>query len=107
MFKESIIPVDYPNFSEFGPTPCSQTDPDTFFPEDRPSTTYRQNSPAYPMEREAKLVCQGCPYKLRCLEYAIKNDDLIGIWGGTTEVERRRFKRTGRLKVNLPSHKQY
>lgn len=36
----------------------------------------------------AKKVCRDCPCKQECLETAIAGDE-IGVWGGTTEMERR------------------
>jgi hypothetical protein len=41
----------------------------------------------------ARRVCIGCPYKLECLTYAVENN-MDGVWGGTSEGERRRMKET-------------
>jgi WhiB family redox-sensing transcriptional regulator len=100
-----FIPQDYPDFEEFGAPPCSESDPDSFFSEDRPDGNMQLNRLAYPMEREAKMVCSGCPYKMRCFEYAMKNADMQGIWGGTTEQERRRFKRGAPVRFRIPAYK--
>jgi WhiB family redox-sensing transcriptional regulator len=62
---------------------CAQTDPEAFFPEKGGST------------REAKAVCKVCDVRLECLEYALRNDERFGIWGGLSERERRRIKRSG------------
>lgn len=67
---------------------CAQTDPDAFFPEKGGST------------KEAKRICQGCPVREDCLNYAIEHDERFGIWGGHSERERRAIKRgkpTGRV----------
>ena len=61
---------------------CAQTDPEAFFPEKGGST------------REAKRVCQGCSVRTECLEYALGNDERFGIWGGLSERERRKLRRT-------------
>lgn len=61
---------------------CAQTDPEAFFPEKGGST------------REAKKICVGCEVRGECLEYALQNDERFGIWGGLSERERRRVKRT-------------
>ena len=61
---------------------CAQTDPEAFFPEKGGST------------REAKRVCQSCDVRSDCLEYALENDERFGIWGGLSERERRRLKRS-------------
>jgi WhiB family redox-sensing transcriptional regulator len=61
---------------------CAQTDPEAFFPEKGGST------------REAKKICVGCEVRGECLEYALENDERFGIWGGLSERERRRVKRS-------------
>jgi len=45
-------------------------------------------------EREslAGIICTSCPYKLRCLEYALVTGQDYGVWGGLGEGERRKFK---------------
>ena len=62
---------------------CAQTDPELFFPEKGGST------------REAKAVCARCPARAECLEYALAHDERFGVWGGTSERERRRLKDAG------------
>jgi WhiB family redox-sensing transcriptional regulator len=42
-------------------------------------------------EARAKAVCAGCPVQMDCLELAIATDERYGIWGGMTDLERRRF----------------
>ena len=44
------------------------------------------------MVRQAKAVCSDCPVKQPCLDYAIANVELRGIWGGLTEYERRSIR---------------
>ena len=61
---------------------CAQTDPEAFFPEKGGST------------REAKKICTGCEVRSECLSYALANDERFGIWGGLSERERRRLKRS-------------
>ncbi|MET9260378.1 WhiB family transcriptional regulator [Amycolatopsis sp. NPDC004079] len=60
---------------------CSQTDPDSFFPDKGGST------------RPAKRICLGCQVKDDCLEYALVHDERFGIWGGLSERERRKLKK--------------
>lgn len=39
---------------------------------------------------EARLtICEQCPVKLECLDYALKHKDINGIWGGSSGIERR------------------
>lgn len=61
---------------------CAQTDPEAFFPEKGGST------------RDAKKICTTCEVKAQCLEYALQNDERFGIWGGLSERERRRLRRS-------------
>ncbi|KAA9394602.1 WhiB family transcriptional regulator [Kocuria coralli] len=63
---------------------CAQTDPEAFFPEKGGST------------RDAKRVCEACPVRSECLDYAMAHDEKFGIWGGLSERERRRLRRAGR-----------
>lgn len=35
----------------------------------------------------------GCSVRQDCLETALANDELVGLWGGTTEVQRRQMRR--------------
>lgn len=37
----------------------------------------------------AKSICQVCPVKSPCHDYAMAIREPYGIWGGLTEVERR------------------
>lgn len=63
---------------------CVQTDPDIFFPEKGGSTA------------PAMSVCNACPVRQQCLDYAIENDIRHGIWGGTSDNDRRRIARERR-----------
>lgn len=42
-------------------------------------------------ESEAKSLCHGCRYRLRCLERAVVHKERYGVWGGLGEAERQRF----------------
>lgn len=66
---------------------CSGVNPDLFFPE-RGASTY-----------EAKQVCRACPVKAECLEYALVNGEKFGIWGGLSELDRRRLRRSRSIAV--------
>lgn len=61
---------------------CQEVDPEAFFPEKGGST------------RLAKAICGRCEVRTECLEYALDRDERFGIWGGKSEPERRRLKRT-------------
>ena len=44
----------------------------------------------------ARRLCADCPVKAPCLEYAMANHIDHGVWGGTSERERRRIARQRR-----------
>jgi WhiB family transcriptional regulator, redox-sensing transcriptional regulator len=43
--------------------------------------------------RAAIALCRRCPVRLACLEAAVDRGEWFGVWGGTTERERRRLIR--------------
>jgi len=95
---ENLIPKDYPDFEEHGTPPCAESFPDAFFTTDKSESSVLRNGKVsmktwarYDYEKEAKAICAECPYKKACLEFALKYSE-IGIWGGTTELERRRMR---------------
>lgn len=63
---------------------CRGIDPDIFYPAD--------DDPG----DEAKAICQVCPVRTPCLEWALSTREKEGIWGGATERERRRLIRQRR-----------
>ena len=65
---------------------CRDTDPDLFFPV---GTT----GPAIVQIENAKAVCRQCEAQVDCLEYAIATNQDSGIWGGTSEEERRKLRK--------------
>ena len=58
---------------------CRQLPPGTFFPSDGIGVEVAQRE------------CQQCPVRLECLEYALENRIDHGVWGGTSERQRRRI----------------
>ncbi len=42
--------------------------------------------------RQAKEVCRGCEVRDDCLDYALTSGQKFGIWGGTSERERRSLR---------------
>ncbi len=65
---------------------CRDTNPDLFFPV---GTT----GPAIEQIAAAKAICGECPAREECLEYALATNQDSGIWGGTSEEERRVMRR--------------
>ena len=45
----------------------------------------------------ARRICADCPARTPCLEYALVNRIDHGVWGGTSERERRRILRSRRI----------
>lgn len=37
-------------------------------------------------------VCEACPVRVRCLQFAINNAVKVGVWGGLTPLERERSR---------------
>jgi WhiB family redox-sensing transcriptional regulator len=66
---------------------CRAHPPDLFFPSDGVGVEV------------AKKVCVDCPVREPCLEYAMENHIDHGVWGGTSERERRRIARRRRLAL--------
>ena len=44
----------------------------------------------------ARVCCEGCPVRTECLEFALADRSLVGIWAGTDEAERRAIRRRRR-----------
>jgi WhiB family redox-sensing transcriptional regulator len=65
---------------------CRDTDPDLFFPV---GTT----GPAIEQIENAKAVCRTCEVQQACLQYALSTNQDSGVWGGTSEEERRVLRR--------------
>lgn len=66
---------------------CRELPPDVFFPSDGVGVD------------AARRICEDCPAKSPCLEYALANHIEHGVWGGASERERRRIARKRRLDV--------
>lgn len=58
--------------------------------EDAHGTTYTQ----------ARQLCNLCPVRPNCLEYALENWEDRGLWGGLTPRERQKARRTYRQKAD-------
>ena len=58
---------------------CAQIGGDLWFPERREEAA------------EAIAICNQCPVRTACLQFALNNDITHGIYGGLTKTERRRL----------------
>lgn len=61
---------------------CVGQDVGLFFPTD----TYNRFE-----VKAAKDICAVCCVRAQCMDYALRHDE-VGIWGGTTERERKKIK---------------
>ena len=65
---------------------CRDTSPELFFPIGTTGLALDQID-------AAKQVCEECPVAGQCLEFALATNQEAGVWGGTTEDERRRLRK--------------
>lgn len=65
---------------------CRDVDPDLFFPVGTTGMALEQID-------AAKEVCNGCPVREACLDFALATNQDSGVWGGTAEDERRTIRR--------------
>ena len=61
---------------------CRDADPEIFFP-------VSSVGPGHGEVARAKAICARCPVRRQCLQFALATRQAHGIWGGTTEEERR------------------
>jgi len=71
---------------------CAEKPPSLFFPSDGVGVDV------------ARKICAECPVKSACLEYALENRIDHGVWGGTSERERRRLIKSRQISqpVSVP-----
>lgn len=65
---------------------CRDTDPDLFFP-------IGTTGQAIDQIESAKAVCQICEAQSACLEFALVTNQESGVWGATSEDERRKLRK--------------
>lgn len=65
---------------------CLGSNPELFFP---------LGSTGQPLAQAqaAKRICQACAVRHPCLQFALETNQDTGVWGGTTEEERRTMRR--------------
>ncbi|MGE5285703.1 MAG: WhiB family transcriptional regulator [Micromonosporaceae bacterium] len=64
---------------------CRDAEPDLFFP-------ITSAGPGQVQIAEAKAVCARCAVRAQCLAYALETGQDCGVWGGTSEEERRAMR---------------
>ena len=65
---------------------CRDTDPDLFFPVGTTGLALEQIE-------AAKAVCRTCEVQSACLEFALATNQESGVWGATSEEERRKLRK--------------
>ncbi|OZC81284.1 hypothetical protein CH274_10630 [Rhodococcus sp. 06-418-5] len=66
---------------------CRFYGPELFFPHDQETRGDRLRR-----ESTAKAICRDCPVKFDCYEHALRRSEEWGVWGGTSEADRRRSR---------------
>jgi WhiB family redox-sensing transcriptional regulator len=78
-----------PNFSNYEwqqSGACRHADPALFFHPERERGLARQAR-----DHRAVAVCADCPVLLVCLRHALSAREPYGVWGGTTENQRKKI----------------
>lgn len=65
---------------------CRGTDPELYFP-------VGTSGPAEAQLKAAQAVCRACPIRSACLTWALETGQEAGVWGGTSEEDRRDMRR--------------
>jgi WhiB family redox-sensing transcriptional regulator len=65
---------------------CRDTNPELFFP-------IGTTGLAIDQIEAAQAVCRQCPVQPECLEFALATNQEAGVWGATTEDERRKLRK--------------
>ena len=73
---------------------CRDSDPDVFFP-------IGSTGPALEQIETARRICTACTVSDECLEFALATNQEAGIWGGTTEEERRKLRKAWLAKQRM------
>lgn len=74
---------------------CANTYPDAFFPDSK-AGFYSGDG------LTALQLCRACPVQQQCLEFALSTNQEFGIWGGTSEEQRRRMRRNQGRDGGIP-----
>lgn len=69
---------------------CRDQDRSVFFVEGSKGVSVKALNAA---KEIALLICAECPVRLRCLNYAVRNDEHNGIWGGVDFAKLKRDDR--------------
>lgn len=95
----------YPNFD--GTQPCASIHPEVYFQVEGEGRGDKQGYGDNKMEANIikKVSCNHCSFINECLEWAIHNEE-YGIWGGTTEMERRTLRRQSGIDLRTIQNRE-
>lgn len=71
---------------------CKDEDPELFFP-------IGTSGPALEQIERARAICLECEVRQQCLEWALATGQDAGVWGGTSEEERKEIRRNRRRQT--------
>src|SRR5690625_1589678 len=81
---------------------CQEEEASLFFgPEDESPQTMQAR------EHAAAQVCAICPVVASCLDHALSQPEVIGVWGGTGEKDRKRLLRQRRRQGQNPKERKH
>ena len=80
------VEIDRPPWLECAEPLACLGNADLFFPPDY-TATFKDRIEA------ARVLCDDCPVKDLCLDWAVAQPDLDGIWASTTPPDRRRLRK--------------
>ncbi len=61
---------------------------------------FPQRTDHHSVNRKALKLCENCPVKEPCLETAIADPKLSGIWGGATGMKRKQIRKQRKKEEN-------
>ncbi len=96
--KKYFLP-EYIPVPEFENGSCKGLPTEWWFPAFHPTREQRA------FHSHAIEICKECPEQKECLNFAIENSTLLGIWGGTHWRERRRMRVSMGSKPGIPFEK--
>ncbi len=74
---------------------CRDADPELFFP-------LSAWGPSLTQLATAKAICSRCEVSAECLRFALNSGQEYGVWGGTSEDERKEMRRPQRALRPMP-----
>ena len=90
--------MKYPDFSDAA---CKGLDVEMFFLSDPEDKIAPKKDHRYLDEQMLSKMCNECPIKPTCLEWALRHEQ-YGYWAGTTERKRMELRRKYNITLELP-----